>query len=187
MFTKWFRQSTLDPLTVSMAGVKLADRVLVVGCGDPRLIAALAAKAGLTGRACAVDESADRVEEAGRVALAEGSLIETFTAPFHALPFEPGSFDVVVVRDVITTHASGSQALLSEVQRVLRSGGRCLIVENTPAARGISAVFGARKTTEESAEAAALNAALKSVGFVAVRTLAERDGLIFVEGGNRTA
>ena len=44
---KWFKTSTLDPLSVSMAGAKLGDRVLVVGCSDPRLIAALAAKAGL--------------------------------------------------------------------------------------------------------------------------------------------
>ena len=36
MFSKWFRPAALDPLAVSMAGAKLGDRVLVVGCGDPR-------------------------------------------------------------------------------------------------------------------------------------------------------
>ena len=46
MFNKWFRPAALDPLSVSMAGVKLGDRVLVIGCSDPLLIAALAAKAG---------------------------------------------------------------------------------------------------------------------------------------------
>jgi ubiquinone/menaquinone biosynthesis C-methylase UbiE len=187
MLKNWFRQSTSDPLSVSMAGVKLANRVLIVGCSDPLLIAALAVKAGLTGRACAVDEAAVRANEAERIALKEGALVETFTAPYHALPFEPGSFDVVVVRDVLTTGEGGAQAMLSEVQRVLRSGGRCLIVATSRAGRGISAVFGTRKTTEASAEAEALTAALKSVGLVAVRTLAERDALIFVEGANRTA
>ena len=52
---KWFKPAALDPLSVSMCGAKLGDRVLVVGCGDPRLVAALGAKAGLSGRACAVD------------------------------------------------------------------------------------------------------------------------------------
>ena len=63
-----FKTST-DPLSVSMAGVKLGDRVLVVGCSDPRLIATLAVKTGLTGRACAVDESATWRPMRGRVAL----------------------------------------------------------------------------------------------------------------------
>ena len=34
---KWFRTTALDPLSVSMAGVKLGDRVLIVGCSDPPL------------------------------------------------------------------------------------------------------------------------------------------------------
>ena len=97
---KWFRPTALDPLSVSMAGVKLGDRVLVVGCGDPRLIAALAAKAGLSGRTCAVDESPDLATEAGRVALKEGALIETSVATPHALGFDRESFDLVVLRDV---------------------------------------------------------------------------------------
>lgn len=186
MFTKWFRPSTLDPLSVSMAGVKLADRVLIVGCSDPLLIAALAAKSGLTGRACALDENAGRAEEAGRIALKEGALVETFAAPFDAMPFERGSFDLVVLRDVVSALATRTPAMLTEVLRVLRPGGRCLVVEsNRRAASGLAAVFGSRESSEESADSRALNTALKSAGFGAIRTLAERDGLIFVEGANR--
>jgi ubiquinone/menaquinone biosynthesis C-methylase UbiE len=189
MFRNWFRESTLEPLSVSMAGVKLADRVLVVGCSDPRLIAALAAKSGLTGRACAIDEDARRVEDAGRIALKEGALVETFTAPLHTMPFEAGSFDVVVLRDVMHALEARAPAVLAEVLRLLRPGGRCMVIEGSQrrAAGGLSAVFGSREPSEESAESQALNATLKSVGFVAVRTLAEREGLLFVEGANRTA
>ena len=38
----WFRKSQLDPLAVTMAGVKLGDRLLVIGGSDPGLTAALA-------------------------------------------------------------------------------------------------------------------------------------------------
>jgi len=171
MFSNWFRQSTLDPLSVSMAGVKLADRVVIVGCGDPRLIATLAAKAGLTGRACAVDDDAGRVREAERVALKEGALIEAFTVPLHSMPFEAGSFDVAVLRDIMAAADTRAPSVLHEVLRVLRPGGRTLVVESRR-----------RKTA---IDGDTLVAALKSVGFGAVRTLAERDGLLFVEGANR--
>ena len=58
---KLFRifKSEGEPLAVSMAGIKLGDRLLVLGCGDPMLVAQLAVKTGLTGRAFAVDARAD--------------------------------------------------------------------------------------------------------------------------------
>jgi ubiquinone/menaquinone biosynthesis C-methylase UbiE len=104
------------------------------------------------------------------------------------MPFEAGSFDLVLLRDVMAALDTRGAAVLAEVLRVLRPGGRCLIVESSRrGASGLASVFGSRDTSEESAESKALNAALKSVGFVAVRTLAEREGLLFVEGANRAA
>ena len=44
-----------ESLAVSMAGIKMGDRLLVLGCGDPVRLAQLAVKTGLTGRACAID------------------------------------------------------------------------------------------------------------------------------------
>jgi len=35
----WFRKTESDPLAVTMAGVKLGDRVLAVGIGDVKLVA----------------------------------------------------------------------------------------------------------------------------------------------------
>jgi ubiquinone/menaquinone biosynthesis C-methylase UbiE len=189
MLKNWFRPSTLDPLSVSMAGAKLGNRLLVIGCRDPRLIAALAAKVGLTGRACAVDESHERAMEAGRVALRAGVLLETTSAPLHALPFEAESFDLVVLRDVV--HADRGAAVLQEAYRLIRSGGRCMVITTSASgrSRGLAALFGerARDPSEPSAEASAMVNAAKAAGFAAVRTLAERDGLIFVEGARRAA
>src|SRR5438034_7727115 len=97
---KWWplRKSTGESLAVSMAGVKLGDRLLVVGCGDPVLLAQLAAKTGLTGRAFAVDEREAVVATAADVAVREGVLVETSTAQWTSLPVERDGFDVAVIR-----------------------------------------------------------------------------------------
>ncbi len=179
MFSKWFRPTALDPLAVSMAGAKLGDRILVVGCGDPRLIAALAAKAGLSGRTCAVDESPDLASRAGQVALKEGALIETSSARPDALGFESESFDLVVLRDV-RSHGGQSRApAVQEASRLLRPGGRCMVID-TLARGGVSAMFGGQSPIPEESATETIDI-LKGQGFVAVRTLAERDGLRFVE------
>jgi SAM-dependent methyltransferase len=178
---KWFRPAALDPLSVSMAGAKLGDRVLVVGCSDPRLIAALAAKTGLSGRACAVDESSELATAAGRVALKEGTLVETSSTPPTALAFERGSFDLVVLRDVLATRDRQSrQLIVREAGRVLRPGGRCMVID-TLGRGGMAALLGAHPPSPTDDGAGEAIEILKSQGFVAVRTLAERDGLRFVE------
>ncbi len=176
---KWFRPTALDPLSVSMTGVKLGDRVLVVGCGDPRLIAALAAKSGMSGRACAVDESPDLATEAGRIALKEGVLIETSAATPHALGFDRESFDLVVLRDVGTRDRQTRALVVQEAWRLLRPGGRCMAID-TLTRSGVAAMLGGPAPASSDTGTEAIEV-LKAQGFVAVRTLAEREGLRFVE------
>ena len=178
MFNKWFRPPALDPLSVSMTGAKLGDRVLVIGCSDPHLIAALAAKAGLSGRTCAVDESPDVATEAGRIALKEGVLVETSSAAPSAQPFDRDSFDLVVLRNV-WAQASGSRG------RWPSGGGACVASRRTldgyrhAGAERMAALLGGRRR-HPPADIRAVEI-LKGQGFVAVRMLAERDGLRFIE------
>jgi ubiquinone/menaquinone biosynthesis C-methylase UbiE len=179
MFNKWFRPPALDPLSVSMTGAKLGDRVLVIGCSDPHLIAELAAKAGLSGRTCAVDESPDVASEAGRVALKEGVLVETSSAAPSAQPFDRHSFDLVVLRNVLGTGEWQSRAMAAqEAARVLRPGGRCMVID-TLVRGGMAGLFGGQ--THSAADVGEAIEILKGQGFVAVRMLAERDGLRFIE------
>jgi ubiquinone/menaquinone biosynthesis C-methylase UbiE len=181
---RWFRRSTLDPLSVSMTGAKLGDRFLCVGCSDPQMIAALATKSGLTGRACAIDSDADRVQQAERIALAEGALIEASVAPLDGVPFDSESFDLVVLRELANGRPVHEQAAIArEAHRVLRPGGRSMIIDSMPRA----GMFASKSTAEASPEAVALAELLKAQGFVAVRVLAERDGLRFVEGVKKSA
>ena len=177
---RWFRQPAGDPLAVSMCGVKLGDRLLVVGASDPSFVAAVAAKAGLTGRACLLDDAPDLEARAAQVE-AEGALIEAFAAPPDALPLEAGTFDLVVFRHVVPRMAEARRAAaVREAWRVLRPGGRCIIIDNL-GAQGLKRLVTGGGTAH-GGDAAAAAALLQQAGFRGVRTLAEREALAFVEG-----
>jgi len=165
----WFRKAAArDSLAVTMAGVKLGDRFLSIGLRDAPLIAALAAKAGLTGRACAVDADPARAEAGAALIETEGALIEATHAPWDQLPYEAGSFDVAVARDIWSTLAPDQQSNCAiEILRVLRGGGRLVVIE--PA-----------KTAGEG-----ITASLQHAGFAAVRVLAQAEGAAFFEGIKR--
>src|SRR5262249_47949561 len=162
-------KQTGESLAVSMAGVKLGDRLLVIGCGDPMLIAQLAAKTGLTGRAVAVDAREALVAAAADVATREGVLLETITAPWNALPDDRDSFAVVIVRDLLPHLEATKRAwCLGEAHRVLRPGGRCLVIDGT-AKKGI---FPASRTEPVASDYMATGGAvgvLAAQGFKAAR------------------
>jgi len=169
-------------LAVSMVGVKLGDALLQLGCGDGGLVAALAAKVGLTGRAAAVDATAEGTAAGERGAARGGVLVEVTEAPYAQLPFDDGAFDVVVVNDLLAAlEPEDRVATLREAFRVLRRGGRLMVVE--PVGRGgLAALVSHRHQDPHYHASGGAETALKAEGFVAVRTLAERDGLRFVEG-----
>lgn len=175
-----------EPLAVAMSGVKLGDRLLVVGCTDPVLVAQLAQKTGLTGRACAADEDARRVASAARTIEREGALVETITAPVTMLPLDAETFDIVVLRDVIgalDTHRR--LACVAEALRILRPGGRCVVIETAPRG-GIGGLLNKRTLSAEYVSSGGAERALGAAGFRAVRRLAERSGLAFTEGAKQT-
>jgi ubiquinone/menaquinone biosynthesis C-methylase UbiE len=178
---RWLKKSESDPLTVAMSGLKLGDRLLMLGSSDPALTAALAAKVGLTGRACMVDVSATKLAAAAAAVEQHGALVESFTAPFTALPFEPDSFDVVVLRNVLSASAPAERAAAAgEAMRVVRPGGRGIAIEDTPRGGLWAAVTGQSGGTEGAGPAAVKH--LTAAGFRGARLLAEREGIAFVEG-----
>ena len=165
-----------------MAGLKMGDRLLQLGCGDGRLLAALGAKVGLTGRACAADESDEAVARAGAGALKAGVFVEVQKAPLQALPYEPDSFDLVVIL-VRLARMTPEQRVgcLQAAWRVLRPGGRCMAVEPAPRG-GLGALTGRWGVDPHHGGLGATARALEAEGFKGVRHLAERDGVAFIEG-----
>ena len=163
-----------------MAGVKLGQRVLGVGTRDPALIARLAVRAGLTGRACLVDADESSLEKAASAIEQEGALVEPTRAPYGMWPFEENSFDVAVVPDLLPSLTPDVRVrCIAEVLRVLRPGGRVIVTERAPRG-GLAGVLlgGARNAAGYEGSAAVL----RSNGFAAVRQLAETDGVTYVEG-----
>ncbi len=168
-------------LAVDMVGVRLGDRFLQVGVGLPLVFGRLAGKAGLSGRACgiAADAASARALEDG--AASEGSYAEVVTAAgMTAWPFEAGSFDVALVDALLLLRPESAPAVLSELRRCLRPGGRAVVLHQRP--RGLIQRLGYEGTRPVSGEAAALETMLGREGFVPVRVLAEREGLGFIEG-----
>ena len=179
---RFLRKSSSEPLTITMSGIKLGDRLLVLGASDHPLIAALASKAGLTGRTVVVDADAQRTERAAIAVEREGALIEPVTAPWGMLPLDPESFDVVVIRDVlphVPEHDRGRA--VQEAHRVLRPGGRCLVIDGAPRG-GLGALFSRGESGASDASAGGAPGTLGAHGFRGTRTLAERDGIAFTEG-----
>jgi ubiquinone/menaquinone biosynthesis C-methylase UbiE len=178
----WLRKSQLDPLAVTMSGVKLGDRLLALGVSDPGLIGALASKAGLTGRTVILDAAADATAAAATAVEREGHLVESFTAPWAMLPFDPQAFDVVVIRDVLNTLPADDRLRCArEVHRVLRPGGRVVVIEGK--AHGLlGGLMGGSTTDPQYARSGGAIHVLDVAGFRSARTLAERDGQQFAEG-----
>ena len=169
-------------LAVSMVGVKLGDRLLQVGCGDGALLAALAGKVGLTGRACAVDATPEGVARGLAGAARGGALVDVAEAPFHALPHDADAFDIVVLHEVLAAaRDEDRRAWVREAVRVVRPGGRILVVERLPRT-GLAALLGQPPAHPSYAASGGAQAALASAGCIAVRTLSERAGFRFSEG-----
>jgi ubiquinone/menaquinone biosynthesis C-methylase UbiE len=176
----WFRRTQpSEPLPVTMAGVKLGDRFLAAGVRDPALIAVLAAKSGLTGTACAVDADEAAVTKAAASIERDGVLAEVTRAPWGMWPYDDGSFDVAVIRDLLPALTSDNRSrCVSEVLRVLRPGGRAVVIDG-PQRGTLAWVKGGSRTAPAGDSAVDI---LKAAGFAAVRILAERDGVSYVEG-----
>jgi ubiquinone/menaquinone biosynthesis C-methylase UbiE len=169
-----------EPLVLTMTALRMADRLLVIGCAEPKLVAQLATKPGLTGRACAVDEDPQRTALAAAAAVNEGALLEVETAPVTMLPFDPESFDVVVLSHLLPgLSVERRLAALKEAGRVLRGGGRCLVIQSGRRS-GLAGLLGGARMPPGDVEAA-----MEAGGFRAVRTIAERQGMLFVEGARR--
>ena len=164
-----------------MAGLKLGSRVLQLDGGDGELIAAMAGVVGLSGYACAVVQEDGQVAAFERAAARAGVLVEVKVARLASLPYEAQSFDVVVIKDILGRLPQNDRVFsLQEAHRVLRSGGRCLVIEQALRG-GLGALF-SRRSLDSLYAAGGARAALAAEGFAGTRILADRDGYRFTEG-----
>ncbi len=171
-----------DPylLVVGMTGAKIGDRIIQIGCAHGGRLGAVAVKVGLSGRFMAVVADAESAARATKGASQAGALVEVEIASPSSLPAENGAFDLAIIDDtgglLASQPAAERTALTKEAFRVLRPGGRVLVIGATP--RSGRAGLLARAPRGPRTDPAPLRAA---EGFKPPRVLAERDGLVFVE------
>jgi len=176
-----------DPylLVVGMTGVKMGDQFVQVGCAHGGRLAAVAAKVGLTGRAVVVVPDESSAARARKGAADAGVLVEIEIAPPTRLPVADHGFDLAVVDDtggLIGELGAEDRALsMRELLRVLRPGGRTLVIGAAPRV-GLGGWLSRAPSGPPFAASGGAGEALQAGGFKSVRTLAEREGLVFVEG-----
>jgi ubiquinone/menaquinone biosynthesis C-methylase UbiE len=100
----------------------LSGQVLELGCGTGNLQYALAGRAGAIG----MDASTQMLRRARARLKRGGRPIRLVLALAQALPFPPASFDSLVA--TFPSEYIADRATLTEVRRVLRPGGRLVIV-----------------------------------------------------------
>lgn len=163
------RAREMDPLHVSMTGVRMGERFLQIGCRDRALLSGLAAKVGLSGGAAVAALDAIDARNAAAVGRKVGALIEVHNIEDDgAWPYPDDQLDMVVVDDTAGTFAERRHrgAVLSNARRALRPGGRIEVISRVTA----------------SLPSCDVERELSDAGFKPVRLLAERDGFRFVEG-----
>ena len=177
----FIRKSSLELLPVAMSGVRMGERALQIGIDDPALAGALAAKVGLSGHAAMAVADETSAGKAREAASRVGALVDLKVTSLESLPFSEASFDVVVVHGMRGLLSSMAQAArtrtLHEAFRILRPGGRIVIIEAGPLG-GIRGLLRPR----EVADAGETLAGLAQAGFRGSRVLVEREGYRFTEG-----
>jgi len=170
------------PLVVSVTGVRLGQRVLVVPGRDRKPLLEIAARVGLTGRTLALTSAQDapRVQaEAERA----GVLVDLAVLEMP-MPVSDDTFDLALVDDR-AERGSGLDiaSLLPGLRAALRPGGRLVVLLQAGGGR-LGRLFGG---SEPPPAAAALLEALTAAGLRAGRLVTVRDGVGFVEASTPSA
>lgn len=116
--------------TLRHAALMPGERALDVGCGTGVLTRMAAQAVGPSGHAAGIDPAPRMIGVARENAARTGSQAEFKLAAIERLPFEDGSFDVVL-SSLMLHHLPPDlkQEGLAEVSRVLKPGGRLVAVD----------------------------------------------------------
>jgi len=116
--------------TAVLAYIEAGDTVLDVGCGTGYLARIAASLVGPGGRVCAIDAAPQLIAVARRKAARQGAAVDFRVAAVEALPFADATFDVVLSSRLLHHLPDDvKRRSLAEILRVLRPGGRVLIVD----------------------------------------------------------
>jgi ubiquinone/menaquinone biosynthesis C-methylase UbiE len=116
--------------TLALANVSAGERVLDVGCGTGTLALEAKRVVGPTGVVHGVDYGTEMIARARMKAERDGLAVQFDEAKAQSLPFPDASFDVVLCTLMLHHLPASDRALaIAEAHRVLRPGGRLLVVD----------------------------------------------------------
>jgi len=116
--------------TIALAHLVPGERVLEVGCGTGEIALRAKARTGPRGFVAGIDPSPEMIAVARRKAARTNLDIDYRVAGVEALPFTDATFDAVL-SSLMMHHLPEDlkPRALAEIRRVLRAGGRLLVVD----------------------------------------------------------
>jgi ubiquinone/menaquinone biosynthesis C-methylase UbiE len=123
-------QKRLLRSVVRAAAPDVGDAVLDVGCGTGALALLVDEAVGADGRVEGIDASPEMIAEARRKIAEEGGRANVQVALIEKIPFGDGEFDIATSTYVFHHLPDDLKRTgLEEIRRVLKPGGRALIVD----------------------------------------------------------
>jgi SAM-dependent methyltransferase len=162
---------------LAMIGAKTGGLVIVVGASEPALAAEVALVTGLNGRTLVVIPDAAHKTPLETAAANAGALIDVEIAPATSLPAADGAFDVAVLPDM--SHAADRTQIVREAARVIRPGGRVVIISGRKTG-GLKKLFAGSASATPEGEG--ILSSLANAGLRGTRLLGTADGISYFEG-----
>ena len=125
---------------VAVANLREGDRVLDIAGGTGDLAKAFAAKVGAQGLVVHTDINEAMLRQGRDRLVDSGLLLPTALCDAESLPFATGRFDLVSVAFGLRNMTHKERAL-SEMNRVLRPGGRLLVLEFSKVAQPLQKAY----------------------------------------------
>jgi ubiquinone/menaquinone biosynthesis C-methylase UbiE len=120
-------------MTVELAHIQPGEKVLEVGCGTGSLTLTAKKRAGPAGEVHGIDAAPEMIRIAQRKAARAGADIDFRVGLIQDIPFPDSQFDVALASFMIFHMAEETRRKgLAEIRRVLKPGGRLLVVDFEP-------------------------------------------------------
>lgn len=128
--TMFGREGDFREKIIDLARMNVGESILDVGCGTGTLAIAAKRRVGPPGKVFGIDTSPEMIARARKKAKKTGLEIDFRNEPVQALPFADAQFDVVL--STLMLHhlpSKGRKEGVHEMRRVLKPGGRVLVVD----------------------------------------------------------